>query len=424
MSDTTPPNESIYPSNQLLVALRATLRGGPTMTHRTCLLLCVLCTLARPGAGIGQVLKEYVRLNGSVIAIENPDPIPSLISLSPINGSGPSAPFTGVFSDQAGAASIQNVQFWFSSTGANCHLAYYPASNLIYLDSSADNYTWTGGNGAPGSSGVLTNGVCSVSLASSAASQSGANLTVTASVTFLSYGTYTAYLAATNATGTAGWTSFGSWTAQANNQGAGVYDDRDSRLLYLGGWQQSAQTGPYDSTQSYTQNANASVSFQFYGTTISYAYAMSLNIGYANVYIDGSLVQSNLDGYLAPTGSTANFVWQKLFTYSGLTLGNHTIKVVATGTNDGMATASYVTADAFIVSTSLQRQQLERQLQRELDLHDRLRPVEQRRTLFEYLWKFGDLQFHGPVRDLRLRALSQHGNRQYHDRRDQLRNPG
>ena len=200
---------------------------------------------------------------------------------------------------------------------------------------------------------MLNNGVCSVALATSSVVLSGNSLKVSANVSFTSYGVYTANLAATNATGTNGWTSFGTWTAQANYQGAGVYDDRDSRLSYSGScFRLEPLLGLYDSTESYTHNANDSVTFQFSGTQISYAYTMALNIGYANIYVDGTLVQSNLDGYLAPTGITANFLWQKLWTYGGLAAGNHTIKVVATGTNDGSATDSYITLDAFIVGTS------------------------------------------------------------------------
>ncbi len=88
----------------------------------------------------GQTIsREYIRFNGRIVAIEGGglDPIPTLVSLSPVNGSGNSATFTGVFSDTAGASHITEAQFWFSSTSTNCHLAYFPGANLIYLDSSA-----------------------------------------------------------------------------------------------------------------------------------------------------------------------------------------------------------------------------------------------------------------------------------------------
>jgi hypothetical protein len=297
--------------------------------------------------------REFIRFNGSVIAIEGPiaDPVPSIDSLLPSSGAGTSSTFTGTFSDQAGASSITVVQFWFDSTSADCHLAYFPSTNQIYLDSSANNSNWIG-NGTPGSGGVLNNGVCTLTLASSSASQSGTTLQVSASLSFAVSGVYAEKLAATNATGTNGWVSFGNWTVGGTVPGAGVYDDRDAHLVYSGSWGQASNPGLYASTESYTQVANDSLTFQFSGTQISYVYTMATNLGYFNIMIDGNTIQSNVDGYLAPTGGNANYLWQKIWTYNGLTAGNHTIKIVATGTKNPSATDTYIAADAFIVGTS------------------------------------------------------------------------
>jgi len=129
--------------------------------------------------------------------------------------------------------------------------------------------------------------------------------------------------------------------------GAGVYDDRDSRLVYSGTWLQNSYSLLYSGTQSYSNTANSSVSFTFTGTTVSYVYGLAANLGYANIYIDGSLVQSNLDLYLS-----AGSAWQKIWTRTGLSSGNHTIQVVATGNKNPSATDAYVTVDAFIVGIS------------------------------------------------------------------------
>ena len=134
--------------------------------------------------------------------------------------------------------------------------------------------------------------------------------------------------------------------------GAGVYDDRDARVSYSGTWYQNNYSSLYASTQTYSNAPGSSVSFAFTGTTVSYVYGMASNLGYANVYIDGTLVSTNLDEYSAPTGSTENSVWQKLVTYTGLSSGTHTIKVVVTGSKNPGATDSYITVDAFIVGTS------------------------------------------------------------------------
>jgi len=134
--------------------------------------------------------------------------------------------------------------------------------------------------------------------------------------------------------------------------GAGVYDDRDRRITYTGTWLHDNGTQLYAGTETFSNSPTASATFAFNGRSVSYVYTMSMNIGYANVFIDGALVSPNLDGYLAPTGDKPNVVRQKLATYSGLAPGNHTITVAATGTNNGRAVGSYATIDAFIVGVS------------------------------------------------------------------------
>lgn len=134
--------------------------------------------------------------------------------------------------------------------------------------------------------------------------------------------------------------------------GAGVYDDRDGHLVYSGSWAQASNPGLYASTESYTQVANDSVTFQFNGTQISYVYTMATNLGYFNILIDGNPVQTNVDGYLAPTGGNPNYLWQKIWTSNALAPGNHFIQIVATGTKNPSATDTYIAADAFIVGAS------------------------------------------------------------------------
>jgi hypothetical protein len=103
-------------------------------------------------------------------------------------------------------------------------------------------------------------------------------------------------------------------------------------------WQSESITGLYMNGDHYSNLAGSSVSFSFTGTTISYVYRMASNIGSANIYIDGVQVTSNLSGSLTTS------IYQKIWTYTGLSSGNHTIKVVAVGDN-------YITLDAFIVGT-------------------------------------------------------------------------
>ena len=122
--------------------------------------------------------------------------------------------------------------------------------------------------------------------------------------------------------------------------GAGVYDDRDPRIVYTGTWLHGNGAQLYAGTETFSNSPTANATFTFNGTSVSYVHRMSTNIGLANVYIDGALVSPDLDGYLAPTGAAPNDVRQKLVTYSGLAPRNHTITISATGRNDGLATGS------------------------------------------------------------------------------------
>ena len=130
--------------------------------------------------------------------------------------------------------------------------------------------------------------------------------------------------------------------------GAGVYDDRDSHLIYSGTWSQNNETDLYATTQSFSNQPSNSVSLTFTGTTVAYVYAMCYNIGKTEVRIDGSLVDT-IDGYLYGPISNPNFNWQKIAVYSGLSTGNHTITVTATSQKNASATDNYTTIDAFIV---------------------------------------------------------------------------
>ena len=128
--------------------------------------------------------------------------------------------------------------------------------------------------------------------------------------------------------------------------GPGVYDDRDTHVVYIGTWGQASSSGEYDGTRTYSNTNGSTVSLTFTGTQVSYLYSLYSNRGYAQVSIDGSVVTPQLDAY-----ATA-WVYQKLATYSGLSNSTHTITIAVTGKNDGQASDVYVSVDAFIVGTS------------------------------------------------------------------------
>lgn len=302
------------------------------------------------GSGSGWISMGTWNDTGDPHAVE-------LISLSPNLGSGVSQTFTTVTKDGDGATTIPWVEFVMNLglSGVNgCFIHYDRASNDFFLLNDAGT-AYSGLVG--GSAGTVSNSQCTLNGIGSTGSAAGTNLTITYNLSFSAgfAGAKQIYMQTADNTGIIEvWHQMGSWTASTLPiPGAGAYDDADySHLSYTGTWYQNTYPSLYAGTQNYTNVAGSSVSFTFTGTTVSYVYGMASNLGYANVYIDNSLASSNLDEYSAPTGTTENTVWQKLVTYTGLSSGTHTIKVVATGNNDGLATDSIITVDAFIVGIS------------------------------------------------------------------------
>lgn len=90
---------------------------------------------------------------------------PSVISASPVNGTGSSRIFTGVFYAPAGTGDLSAVRLLFNVSANNtggCSLIYVPASNAIFLENDLGT-----GNVAnfvtPGGAGVASNSQCTIS---------------------------------------------------------------------------------------------------------------------------------------------------------------------------------------------------------------------------------------------------------------------
>ena len=250
------------------------------------LIICsLLLPVPRMSAQTAGVVREYVHLNGRTIALENPS---GTLSASPnpiVSGNTTTLTYS--------ATGVSSTQIWRNGTTLQC--------------SGGTSGSCVATGVTNGTQFQLKDAVSGLTLAST-----------TVSVTVVT-------------------------------PGVGAYDDRDSRITYAGTWLQNSFSLLYSGTQSYSNTANSSASFTFNGTSVTYVYSMAANIGYANIFIDGSLVASNLDGYYPSATATA---WQKLWTSSTLAAGNHTIQVVATGNKNPSATAAYVTVDAFLVGTS------------------------------------------------------------------------
>jgi hypothetical protein len=143
--------------------------------------------------------------------------VPTAVSVTPSSGSVASHSFALVSSDTAGAASLQTVWVYFSSTLANpasnsCLLYYNVATNQINLAQNSGT-TWV--TATPGATGTLANSQCSLNVASTTAVLNGNTLTLTLPMTFLpAYaGAIDINLYAVDASAAnSGWQQVGTWT--------------------------------------------------------------------------------------------------------------------------------------------------------------------------------------------------------------------
>jgi len=127
-----------------------------------------------------------------------------------------------------------------------------------------------------------------------------------------------------------------------------VDDPASSSVTYSGsGWTHGGTGNQnYGSTESFDLTANDYVQFTFTGTSIEWLAPVSNNGGYASIYLDGTLVASNMSTYSAST-----IYQQVIWSTAGLANTSHTLKIVVTGTKPSASTNNYVQLDSFIYGT-------------------------------------------------------------------------
>lgn len=119
-------------------------------------------------------------------------------------------------------------------------------------------------------------------------------------------------------------------------------DDRDPQIVYTGEWSHYDDPGNYKTTETFSKQKGASAEFTFKGTAIKFIGAKQLNHGKLDVYIDGELMEEDIDGYAPSTMKQ-----QVLYENTELSEDTHTIKIVAKGTKNPSATLSIIMVDAF-----------------------------------------------------------------------------
>jgi beta-galactosidase GanA len=133
-----------------------------------------------------------------------------------------------------------------------------------------------------------------------------------------------------------------------------TYDDASSALAYTGSWTHAGPSasytaGDYDSTESWSTQAGASMSVTFTGTAVQWIGPKNTNGGIADVYIDGTLA-GTVDTYAA----AGKEFQQVLFSHTGLAPGTHTLEIVASGLQNPASSSDTVVIDAINVPTAAQ----------------------------------------------------------------------
>ncbi|MBP3967403.1 DUF4073 domain-containing protein, partial [Paenibacillus lignilyticus] len=135
--------------------------------------------------------------------------------------------------------------------------------------------------------------------------------------------------------------------APINAASSVTVDDRDSSITYSGSWGEGGGS-TYAGTEKYSKTANNYAQFSFNGNAIKLISSKQSNAGKMDIYMDGVLDAADIDCYSA-TSQKQFVVYEK----SGLSVGEHTIKVVVKGTKNASALDSYILIDAFQYSTQV-----------------------------------------------------------------------
>lgn len=164
------------------------------------------------GAGIDDILPYWM---ARYYGIERPNVAPSAVSVTPSSGAGRTQTLSFLFSDPNGSSDLRVALLVINpilSAAASCHVYFDRASNSVYLMN--DIATAWFGPANLGAATTLQNGRCAVHTGSSSTIQTGNNLTLNLSFTFLPpSGTRTVFMYTQDRAGFgSGWQQRGTWT--------------------------------------------------------------------------------------------------------------------------------------------------------------------------------------------------------------------
>lgn len=131
------------------------------------------------------------------------------------------------------------------------------------------------------------------------------------------------------------------------NEGKHGYNDSYKDITYTGSWKHVVSDGYINNDQHYTATAGDSCEYTFKGTAIEWIGVKNVDLGKADVYVDG-ILQATVDQY-----ASSWLKQQTLFMLDNLKGKQHTIKIVVKSPEDkNSSSKGNITAiDAFYVYT-------------------------------------------------------------------------
>ncbi len=124
-------------------------------------------------------------------------------------------------------------------------------------------------------------------------------------------------------------------------------DDRDESFVYTGSWTHDPIGNAYGGTFSYSNSKGNAVEITVSGSEIALIASKESNRGICEIFLDG-ISQGKVDLY-SPSIERQLVIFAK----SGLSEGEHKVKIVVTGEKNPHASGSYVDVDAIRVTKKL-----------------------------------------------------------------------
>ncbi|KAI0647349.1 copper radical oxidase [Trametes meyenii] len=126
--------------------------------------------------------------------------------------------------------------------------------------------------------------------------------------------------------------------------GAKSYDSSSPLLHFSGAWSESFSSAYVQKSIRSSSDPGAAITFTFTGTGIEWFGNQDQKHGFANVYVDGKLVEK-VDAY-----NNVPRKQQRIFWSFGLPQGKHTLKIVNTGDKQPASKGTFIDVDALVVT--------------------------------------------------------------------------